>query len=424
MPRFYLTVYLAFVGILLIFGLLVAGAWFLSGGNEERGGHWRQRVLGASQFIGESVPPTEAPPAQLERWLARAAVRLEAEVAVFGPDGALVAASGTGMRPPEVGSESGGQSRIYKRQGRFRADVRLADGRWLSLVHRRSRRHGPPWLLALALLAVAVGIGAYPVARRITGRVERLQSRVDALGGGDLGARIAVEGRDEVADLARSFNRAAERVQSLVDNQRMMLASASHELRSPLTRIRMGLELLAGGEREALATRLRRDVDDLDELIEELLFASRLETLESELERSPVDLLALLAEEGARADIPVSGQALNVRGEARLLRRLIRNLIENGIRHGGGAPVSARTELAEGLARLVVEDEGPGVPESERERIFEPFYRPAGMREGRDRGVGLGLALVRRIAERHGGTAYCEGRAGGGTRVVVDFPIL
>ena len=102
------------------------------------------------------------------------------------------------------------------------------------------------------MLAGAIGIGAYPVVRRLTRRLERLQARVDALGEGDLSARVDVEGTDEVAVLARSFNRAAERVEALVNAQRSTLASASHELRSPLARIRVALELLQGDERPEL----------------------------------------------------------------------------------------------------------------------------------------------------------------------------
>ena len=277
-------------------------------------------------------------------------------------------------------------------------------------------------LVALGLLAVAVAMGAYPLVRRITRRLERLHTRVEALGAGDLTARVEVEGCDEVADLARSFNRAADRIERLVNAQRTMLAGASHELRSPLARMRMAIELLAGADRPELRARLSQDIAELDGLIGELLLASRLDALEHLERTEDVDLLALLAEEGARTGAEVSGEAVCIQGDARMLRRLMRNLLENAQRYAAGSPIEASVvPLPPAGACLRVADRGPGVPEQERERIFEPFYRPTGLRERGDGGVGLGLALVRQIARHHGGDVRCMPRADGGTCFEVDL---
>jgi signal transduction histidine kinase len=257
----------------------------------------------------------------------------------------------------------------------------------------------------------------------MTRRLERLQQRVDALGGGDLKARVDIEGRDEVADLARSFNRAAERIERLVGAQRSMLAGASHELRSPLARIRVAAELLGESAPAELREQLGRDVEELDELVAELLTASRLQALPGPERAEEVDLLALLAEEGARAAAEVEGTPVHVRGDRRLLRRMARNLLENAHRYGGGSAVEASVVPEGRWAVLRVEDRGPGVPEAERERIFEPFYRPAGWREGPEGGVGLGLALVRQIARHHGGDARCLPREGGGSCFEVRLPV-
>ncbi len=276
------------------------------------------------------------------------------------------------------------------------------------------------WPSRSVCLRLAVGLGAWPLVRRLTRRIENLRRRVEDLGSGDLAARAPVEGRDEVADLARSFNRAADRIQALVEAQRRQLAFASHELRSPLARLRVSLEMMAGDP--ALKERAARDVAELDGLIEELLEASRLEAQPGLVRVEDVDLLALVAEEAARAGADAEGEPVVLRGDARLLRRLVRNLLDNARRHGGGALVEARvTTRPAGGARLSVSDRGPGVPEAERERVFEPFHRPPGAPETGS-GYGLGLALVRQIARAHGGEALCLARESGETVFEVDLP--
>jgi signal transduction histidine kinase len=306
---------------------------------------------------------------------------------------------------------------------------------------------GFAWLLGLVALAVA--LGAYPVVRRLTKRLEMLQKGVERWGDGDLSTRLPVQGEDEIAFLASRFNAAAERVQTLLQSHKALLANASHELRSPLARIRMGLELM--GQRSASpdadrAQRLEmaRSIAELDQLIDEILLASRLDLPEANDGTAlgpteEVDLIGLAAEECARtgADLDVAPGAapLLVQGHARLLRRLLRNLLENARRYGkpqgasdsgAAAATEVRLSLAQGgprqspIAVVTVEDRGAGVPPDLRERIFEPFYRLPGASE-REGGVGLGLSLVKTIAERHGGSARCEARNGGGARFVVEL---
>jgi signal transduction histidine kinase len=276
----------------------------------------------------------------------------------------------------------------------------------------RGQGGSPLWarygvLPVLALLALAIGIGAYPVVRRLTRRLERLHSGVEALGAGTLSTRVKVEGHDEVARLAESFNRAAARIEELVGAHKTLLANASHELRTPLARIRMGIEFIKSDADPARGRELERDIAELDALIEEILLASRLDaTLQAEAAEA-VDLLALAAEECARYDTAtLDGEPVALKGDARLLRRLIRNLLENARRHGA-PPIEVQVRSREGKAEIVVCDQGPGVPAAERERVFEPFYRYAVNNE--PGGAGLGLALVRQIARRHGGDAFAQG---------------
>ena len=287
------------------------------------------------------------------------------------------------------------------------------------------------WMLAL--VGVAVALGAYPIIRRLTQRLESLQRGVERWGSGDLSARMAVQGSDEVAFLAERFNHAAERIEGLVTRQqallkshKTLLANASHELRSPLTRIRMGLELLGGADPAAQAKQraeIAQSIGELDQLIDEILLASRLEAGQTEHEPMELlDLTGLAAEECARvgAELVVAG-GLTLRGSPRLLRRLLRNLLENARRYSDG-PVTVVLAASAASALIRVNDQGPGVPAELRERIFEPFYRLPGASE-RDGGVGLGLALVKSIAERHGGSVRCEAPAGGGASFVVALPL-
>lgn len=294
------------------------------------------------------------------------------------------------------------------------------------LLHFRGEGHHIPIFPLLAFTALVVSLGAYPISRRLTYRLERLKQGVDALGEGNLSVRVNAEGCDEVAALAASFNRSAARIQALLASHRQLLANASHELRSPLARMQMGLTLLADSsqaEDSPHLAALRQDIRELDQLVEEILLASRLDTPEIPIERQPVDLAALLAEECARVDADCEAQALQTSGDARLLRRLIRNLLENARRHGNGEVETQLTVSPEQTLLLQVLDRGPGIPADELERIFEPFYRPAGHGEGKG-GWGLGLSLVKQIAQQHGGSVVCRQREGGGTRFEVSLPQL
>ena len=288
------------------------------------------------------------------------------------------------------------------------------------------------WMLGLVGLAVAVGV--FPIIRRLMKRLEVLQRSVQRFGEGDLAARVPVQGNDEVADLSRQFNAAAARIQTLVQSHKSLLANASHELRSPLTRIRMGLELMGASSQPSPAFRdeILRNIAELDQLVDEILLASRLDAHEADVGTIElVDMVGLAAEECARvdADLDAGADALEVRGVAKLLRRAVRNLLENARRYSQGDITvslrrSAHSSDKQPMAEVRVCDHGPGVPEALRERIFEPFYRLPGASE-RAGGVGLGLALVRSIATRHGGRVYCQDRPDGrpGACFVLELPL-
>lgn len=286
-------------------------------------------------------------------------------------------------------------------------------------------RGSTPFLLMLSIVGLAVALATYPIIRRLTQRLEDLRLGVERWGEGDLGARVQEQGNDEVAFLARRFNHAAQRVELLVRSHKSLLANASHELRSPLARIRMGLELMDGAPSDSQRREMLRNIGELDQLIEEILLASRLDARETDIGTfEDVHLTGLAAEECARVGADLEAQACGtdvvVQGVSKLLRRAIRNLLENARRYTSG-PVEVEVQHNAGEAVLRVCDRGPGVPPEQRERIFEPFYRLPGASE-REGGVGLGLALVRSIAQRHHGTVHCEEREGGGACFVLRLP--
>ena len=411
MSKLYFRVYLYFLVIILVFGIVAAIGWLAHTHHTER----RYRLDGMARLIEQSLPAEDT---ALAAELERIADDFRVELALYRPDLTLIASAGARLAPPpEPGRERSGWRRTHAGPVLM---LRLPDDRWLS-AHISWRPRG--FVVELIVgLAIVVAIGAYPLARAITRRIERLKTRVDALGAGDLGVRVEVEGWDEVAALAESFNRAAARIETLVSVQRTMLASVSHELRTPLARIRVAIELLATTPRPELRERLERDVVELDHLIDELLLASRLQMTRDLDAAEPVDLLALVAEEGARVDAAVTGDAMYIPGNRRLLRYLVRNLFENARRHGAGTSIDASVSRDEVGALLRVCDLGPGIPESERARVFDPFYRATAVHEG-GTGVGLGLHLVKVIAERHEATVEYHPNEPTGSCFVIRFPL-
>ena len=330
-------------------------------------------------------------------------------------------------------------------------DIVTKDGQSLRILLPRPKRPAGanPWDRPnfgltfgwmLMVVGVAVALGAYPIMRRLTLRLEALQRGVERWGSGDLSARVNTGGRDEIAFLAERFNHAAERIETLMESHKSLLANASHELRSPLARIRMSLELTPLARSSPQRMEISRSITELDQLIDEILLASRLDAKQADAEPfESLDLTGLAAEECARTHAELSAElgpdaggvagssahSLTVQGSPRLLRRLIRNLLENARRYSTGDVNLELAKLRVGsrtLAVITVHDRGPGVPAAQRERIFEPFYRLPGASE-RDGGVGLGLALVKSIAQRHGGTVRCEARPGGGASFIVELPL-
>jgi signal transduction histidine kinase len=439
--RIYLTVVLALALFALVSGLFMRS--HLEDQRSRFEGAAQDRLAAWGELLQRSLPQAEASVAEQAAALHDWSDRLRLPMALDGADGARIAASDSfrrheGVRSP--GADDRPSPRVHA--------IRLDDGRTLWVLRQPSPR-GPPGgpmmgrppiglpgapgmpeglgLAALLLvLFAAVAAGAWPVARRLTRRLAALQQGVEAFGGGALHQRVDQSGHDEVAALGASFNRAADRIEALLRSQKSLLANASHELRSPLARLKMALAMVddaAPAQRAALQREIADNIGELDALVEEVLLASRLDGTSGLERRDEVDLLALATEEAARVQALVHAQGdvgRSVSGDERLLRRAIRNLLENARRYGGGE-IELTLARAPGGIELRVCDRGPGIPEDCRERIFEPFFRLPGHAETAG-GVGLGLSLVRQIATQHGGSVRCDGRTGGGSCFTLKLP--
>ena len=448
MKSLYLRIYATVVVFLLLFAL--ASGWLFQrhiDQERERSESVQTDRMGAwAELIQRSLPGTSAAPEEQAAALRDWSTRLRLPLALDSPQGERIGASesftrrsaeGT-VRPLALRLEDGRTLWIMRpgllRQGGQRLGmggpppgVRFGGGEPPPLglpFIPPSWQRGVGLVVLLGVLFVAVAAGAFPVVRRLTRRLEALKQGVEKFGAGQLGHRVDVNGSDEVAAVASSFNVAAAKVETLVRSHQSLLANASHELRSPLARMKMAVSMLddaSPAQRDKLRREINTNVAELDALVEEVLLASRLDGPQTAGTNERVDLLAVAAEEASRVDAEVDGVSLVVAGDERLLRRALRNLLENARRYGG-REVGVITEARAGRALVRVCDRGPGVPELMRERIFESFFRLPGHAEQAG-GVGLGLSLVKQIAERHGGSVRCEAREGGGSCFVLSLPL-
>lgn len=365
---------------------------------------------------------------------------------VVGPGGEVVGASPVAPAEPLAPRAPAGvvveeRSVPGLDEGAFLVVSRPADG---SVVHvgapvddiAESVRTLVRSLVLTAPVVVAVlALLVWLLVGRTLRPVEEIRAEVGEIGATGLHRRVPVPGTgDEVADLARTMNEMLDRIEHGVERQRRFIDDASHELRSPLTRIRSELEVdlahPAGADPQATHRSVLEEVDGLQALVDDLLLLARRDAGGRRTDE-PVDLAELVVEEvhrGARA--PGEGptvaaapvEAATVRGDPGQLGRVVRNLLDNAVRHATSAvAVALRVEGDEAV--LVVTDDGPGIPAERVEEAFERFTRLDEARSADDGGTGLGLAIVRDVVEGHGGSVTIDPEHRSGARLVVRLPL-
>ena len=285
-------------------------------------------------------------------------------------------------------------------------------------------RPTPDWqveIMVAGVIAVLVASAAAAVmARRIVRPLSELTGAAAAMADGSGRPHVVEQGPDDVRNAAAAFNAMAEKVTRTLESQRHLLSAVGHDLRTPITAMRINLEFIEDSE---LRDGLMRNLDELQALTEQVLAAAR--GTGGETKRN-VDLSALV--ESLCADLDDLGEPVHWAGHAAApiscrpneIRRALRNVVENAVAYGSKADVRI-ADNAEGY-EIVVEDEGPGIPESDRQRVFEPFVRLESSRNEATGGTGLGLSLVKAIVEGHGGAVVLENRKQGGLRVRMQLP--
>lgn len=337
------------------------------------------------------------------------------------------------------------RSALLQRGHRGPGPPRLPDGRLILIPPRRGAGHYrfisivPPWfdppnILPYygAIVLVIAGMGAM-LAFHLAGPLRRLRLIVDRFGRGDLTARVGSSRRDEIGELSRAFDEMAGRIETLLAAERRLLQDVSHELRSPLARLEVAVELAATADNPGPSLgRIRRDIARLSVLVNELLQLTRAEGDRAALQLEPIqldDLLRGLVDDCAleaqakccRLELDMN-EACTVPGEWELLHRAIENVVRNAIRHAPvGTAVCVGLELRGDVAVVTVRDRGPGVPEEHLAAIFQPFFRVEGHRSRASGGVGLGLAIARRSIELHQGRIAAQ-RAEPGLQVTIELP--
>lgn len=397
-------------------------------------------------FAAQHVAFDRKAPAALRDTMEWLKVELGIRVTLFEPDG-VITASNHEQPPPPLAAEElphlpvrsflPGPSPDTLAVGIFESDQLVA---YVITDRFRLRRPLSSQVILAIVVLLVVFSGSLLFARSLAVPLRRLAGVARAFGSGQLDARARLARRDELGEVANAFDDMAERITALLQSQRELLANVSHELRTPLARIRVALDLASEGDAEAARDALANistDWGDLERLVEDVLAAARLDLGSSApggmaLRPDPIDLAELAEGAASRCQLAYSGETLGlalepglplIEGDVALLRRVVDNLVDNSRKYSEPrSSVVLRICQARGGVELSVVDRGMGIDAKDLPHIFTPFFRADRSRTRKTGGVGMGLALVRRIVTAHGGNVEAESQIGRGTTVRVWLP--
>jgi signal transduction histidine kinase len=313
---------------------------------------------------------------------------------------------------------------------RLDVGMRLPDGPWLNVVAKMpppSPWHSSTLLLAFLLMTAVAALLSVWAVRRLTAPVATLAAAAERLGRDVNAPPLPEEGPTEVATAAAAFNLMAARIRRFVQDRTFMLTAIGHDLRTPITRLKLRAEFM---EDDDLRRKMLADLDEMEAMVSATLTFGRDATSSEPV--TPLDLPALIRTvldetADARPDLTEKlsyhGPAhLTVKARSNALKRALSNLVGNAATYGGSVH-AALDGGRSGLAVLAIEDDGPGIPPAELDRVFEPFHRVEGSRNRETGGVGLGLPIARNILRAHGGDVSIANRSQGGARVTVTLPV-
>lgn len=334
--------------------------------------------------------------------------------------------------PPLEGEAADAGAKTGWNHGRFFVEVAQGRGRFLFASDFKQMVDGHGEYLAVLILILSCVLGcAFIVMRRLLSPLKSLTAGVEHIRNGELGYQVPVCTGDELGDLGRSFNAMSTGLQEMVVSREQLLLDVSHELRSPLTRIRVALEMAPEGTAKES---IRDDLGEMETMISEILETARLDSANGKLNLEAMDLGVLVEEAVADADLRVPGARLVssrsgpgpvVNVDRARVRKVLGNILDNAVKfsQGRNVPVEVRIEETGAEVLVRIKDKGVGIPADELPRLFEPFYRVDRSRSRETGGYGLGLSLCKRIMEAHGGNISIASREGEGTEVTLGFPI-
>ncbi len=449
MTSLFLRMFLWFCGIAVVISLLII-IGFLTDSPAALLTNWRD--LGQRAVVltaQESADAYEQGGAQaLSQRLRRATDGLGIRTALLDDSGNDLAGTGFKLDAQSLGdlssAASGPELTIADRaNGIAGVRVKGASGRSYIFAVVLPRREPGIWGRTFVISFVCAGaLLCYLLARSVASPVTHLRQLTRQFSKGDLATRVTTPAvlsrRDEIGELARDFNHMAAQIESLMQAQRRLIADVAHELRSPMTRLGLALGLMrrAASVDGASIARMSRELDRLNALTSQLLTLSRLEHLDAPGPRETLDLAATVREIAADANFEATSLGVSVRladcdpcsiqSTPELVRSAIENLVRNAVKYTGPQTevcVRLKHLPQERRAEILVQDQGPGVPESELTHIFEPFFRIDAARDSHTGGAGLGLAITRRIAHLHGGLVTAANRDGGGLEFRLTLPL-